>query len=181
MFRKIAALVLCGAVVCVLTGCAFGRKEKEIDPKRSPSRYVDQMSQNIKDYLMEGDVESLYELFGEYYGVTVHDVQKLLNFIDGKIVSINNDSIQRNAVKVEYGIYSLYGYGGHFTISTENRKEYICHFTGYAAYDDEPKKVGLEELYLRLPNDSGHTYWGIGEYFNDEGKRLDRKGNVVDW
>ncbi|MCH5206309.1 MAG: DUF5104 domain-containing protein [Oscillospiraceae bacterium] len=184
MFKKLVCVIICAAMLCSLTGCGFlkfdSSKEREpIDPAVSPRSYISQMSQNIKDYLKKGDAENLHRLFGEYFGVTVTNIQGLLNFIDGEIVAINNDRIQSNDKEMRDGKYTYYGYGGRFTISLENGKEYVCHFAGYAVYDEKPEKVGLEKLYLINENDEKDRY-GVGLYYNDKGQKLDYDGNVIE-
>ena len=179
MFKKIAALVLCGAVLCGLAGCEFGRKEKEIDPKRSPHDYAVQVRQNIQKYLKKGDAEAISAMFSEYYATSPQEVQGLLNFIDGKIVSFDKSSIQSNGHSVEYGVYSEYGYGGQFNISTNSGKEYECHFAGYAVYDEEPEQVGLGRLSIINVVDEKDRY-GVGACYNEKGQELDLNGNVIE-
>ena len=150
-------------MLCGLTGCAFGRKEKEIDPKRSPHDYVRQVLQNIQDYLKEGDADSLCAMFADYYNVTLQEVQGMMNFIDGKIVSFDNNSIRPGAKEVYYGEYKLYSYGGRFTFSTNTGTEYKGYFAGYAVYNEEPEKVGLEDIYIENLMDTSLGY-GLGSY-----------------
>lgn len=179
MLKKIAALVLCGAMLCGLTGCSFGRKEKEIDPKHSPNRYVDKVLQDMQDYLKESDANALYELFADYSGATVQEVQGLLNFIDGEIASFDENCLQPNGGTVKYGEYLEYAYGGQFNISTSSGKEYECHFAGYAVHDEKPEKVGLEWLAIINVEDEKDRY-GVGPFYNEKGQKLDLDGNVIE-
>lgn len=185
MLKKLFCVIIVFAMLCSLTGCGFlkfdSSKEKEpIDPTVSPSVYSRQISQNIKEYLKDGNVENLYGLFGKYFGVTTNDIQKLLNYIDGEIISFSNDSIQKNGGKVRDGKYTYYAYGGSFTVFTNTKMEYQVYFTGYAVHNDEPRKTGLEKITI-LNNIDLNDGYGVGLYYNDNGQLEDLDGNVVEW
>ena len=178
--KKIAALVLCGALLCGLTGCAFGRKEETIDPKYSPRAYSEQALQNIQDYLKNGNAEALSAMFADYYVATTQEVQGLLNFIDGKIVSFDNNSLECGGKSVKYGEYSKYFYNGRFTVKTSNQVEYQVYFNGAAVHEKQPEKVGVEDItFINLANEKDR--YGIGNYYNEKGQKLDFDGNVVEW
>ncbi|MCH5197128.1 MAG: DUF5104 domain-containing protein [Oscillospiraceae bacterium] len=178
MFKKLVCVIICAAMLCSLTGCAFLRRKKEIDPKRSPYRYVEYMIRDMQDYLKEGDAESLSVMFGDYLKVTADDVQKLLAFIDGEIVSIDRASIEPGGGK-KREVYIEYAYGGEFNISTSSEKEYVCYFTGYAVYDEKPEKIGLENFSVVNLADEKDRY-GVGYSFNEKGQQLDLNGKVIE-
>ncbi|MCH5197130.1 MAG: DUF5104 domain-containing protein [Oscillospiraceae bacterium] len=181
MLKKLFCVIIVFAVVCSLTGCGFLRREKEIDPKRSPHRYVDKVLQDMEDYLKEGDAENLHKLIAKGSRATVEEVQGLLDFIDGEIVSFDKESLQPNGGTVKYGEYLKYAYGGRFNISTSNGKEYECHFAGYVVNDEKPEKVGLEYIAIVINNNGSINGYGAGLGFNEKGQPLDFGGNVTDW
>ena len=180
MFRKTVCAIISISVLCGLTGCGtiMFNADKDIDPVYSPGSYSRQILNNIQEFLKDEDAEAISALFAEYLNITSDDVNLLLDYADGKIVSIDKSKVDSGGGEQRDGKYTEYSYGGHFTVSTDTGKEYEYHFAGYAVYDEKPEKVGLEYLYLFTPDNSSDVC-GVGLDFNEEGQKTDRNGNVV--
>ena len=179
MFKQLICAITGVAMLCTMTGCSFGRKEKTIDPKYSPRAYSEQALQNIQDYLKNGNAEDLNAMFSDYYAATTQEVQGLLSFIDGEIVSFDNNRIECGGKSVKYGEYSKYFYNGRFTVKTSNQVDYQVYFNGAAVFDKEPEKVGLSDItFINLADEKDR--YGVGADYNEKGQKLDLNGNVIE-
>ena len=166
MFKKIAALVLCGAVLFGLTGCG------NISSPNSPYNVSRTMLHDIQDCLGNADANSLNDLFAEYLFegydyVNTHETQSLLNFIDGTIKSFDKEGISSAGAKTNKdGEYVEYGYNGRFTFVTDKNTQYKVYFSGTAVSVKSPETLGLEKIIIEHLDDEDISY-GVGLHYKN--------------
>ena len=127
---------------------------------KSPTKLATERQTEIMECFVNKNGETLKSFFCEYVMENYPDIDtqidKALNFLDGKIVSYDEP--------FSYELGGLdHKYYGSFTdnIITDNGTGYKIIFHGYLTNDKEPKKIGITCITVinitegeKLPNDA---------------------------
>lgn len=177
--KKIAALVLCGAVVFGITGCssikdrAFEMLSDAIEKVESrneengnisPHKYAVNTFNEVFELVRAKDKQGIYDMFSEdakKYSDLMPEIEKLVEFMDGEVTEIGHVGASSDYASVRDGVTVSASYSADALVTTDNRTLYWVK-VGVITADEDETRLGLDWIYI-LDSDAFDAYtteWG---------------------
>ena len=175
MFRKMAALVLCAAVLCGLTGCGritglvSGVMEKveslgEENGNISPHKYAVNTWNEVFERVQAKDTQGIYDMFSEdakKYPDLMPEIEKLVEFMDGDVTEIGHVGASNSYSSVRDGVTVSAAYSATSDVETDSGILYWVK-VGVITADEDETRLGLDWIYILDCNakTAYSTEWG---------------------
>ena len=161
MFKKIAALVLCGAVICGLTGCgrvtglvsgvmSAVESHDEENGNISPHKYAVNTFNEVLELVQAKDCQAIYDMFSEdakNYADLMPEIEKLVEFMDGEVVEMRHVGASSDYASVRDGETVSAAYSANTYVTTDSGILYWFK-VGVITADEDETKLGLDWIYI---------------------------------
>lgn len=146
-----------------------------------PSRL--ETAQEIINYFNSEDTSLLKELLCER-SQSLNDIEEQIQdafyFIDGNIISFNEDVNGMESESIEHGTKTKEMRESIIRVITDNENSYTIYVTENLIYSKDPKREGITEIIIKNTDDESETV--IGYSWQDlytEGKRIAYESSKV--